>query len=99
MIANIFGGIIGMLLYTLIKARKNLHKEKFDLKILVKDNLEAWIISLGIIVICALILQFDPTAADYFLEIVGVKMEGSFRGFLVLGTFLSFSSKEATKHD
>lgn len=91
------GGILGMLLYTLIKARNNLNKEDFNIFILINENLSSWVLSLFILVVLSIIINIDPESVDGLYEAIGVSFEASFKGFLLLGTFLAFGSKEATK--
>jgi|SRR5699024_4717959 len=96
MINLILGGILGMLLYTLIKARNHLDK-RFDFQKLLRENLPSWVLSVITIVVCAIIVSIEPDSLSGLYDAIGVTFEPSFKGFLILGTFLAFGSKEASK--
>ena len=100
MILNILIGVLGIVLYTLIKARPYLKSKEIrtDWSKLLWDNLPAWLWAILVLIVVAVILQYVPGSNAIIGQALGgMDLENSPIGFLGLGMLLSFGSKEAGK--
>lgn len=100
-ITNIFLGLLGIIIYTLLKLWAHLNKKKgqqFNPYILVQDNLLSWIIAALIVVTTTLAIHLVPGTAELVkVWLPGYEMQNSPVGFLGLGLFLGFSCKTVIK--
>lgn len=100
MTLNIIAGLLGIVLYTLIKARPFVFNREVrtDWQKLLRDNVPAWIWAFFVLLAVAIILHLEPKANDIIGHILGgVDLTNNFVGFLGLGMLLSFGTKEAGK--
>lgn len=98
---NILCGLLGIILYTLIKVWTLLKSDEsvdFDLNIFFHNNKLSWLISSCIIVTFTIILFIVPDVEETVKNILpGYEMKNSPIGFLGLGSFLSFGTKTITR--
>lgn len=100
MILNILLGVLGIVLYTLIKARPYLQSKEIrtDWGKLLWENLSSWVWSILVIVTVTVILKLVPEANVMIGQLFGgMDLENSPLGFFALGMALSFGTKEVTK--
>lgn len=99
MILNIILGVLGIVLYTLIKARPYLFSKEVatDWNKLLRENIPSWIWAVMVLVVIAVILTYAPEANQVVGQLFGgMDLQNSPVGFLVLGIALSFGTKEAS---
>lgn len=100
MILNISLGVLGIVLYTLIKARPYLQSKEIrtDWGKLFWENIYSWIWSVLIILTVSVILKLVPEANVLIGQLFGgMDLENSPLGFFALGLALSFGFKEGSK--
>lgn len=99
MTLNILLGVLGIVFYTLIKARPYiLSHEKRDWRKFFNENLPSWLWAVMVLILVSVILTVVPESSVLLTQALGgMDIENSPIGFLGLGMLLSFGSKEAQK--
>lgn len=99
LLINLIAGILGVFLYTLIKARKGIHADGFfDSDRFVRENFWAWLFALLIIVVLAISVQLIPDVTNAIqLALPGFELQNSPIGFFGFGLFFSFGGKELSR--
>ncbi|WP_293916517.1 MULTISPECIES: hypothetical protein [unclassified Sphingobacterium] len=100
MVINLLAGVLGIVLYTLIKARAYVFSKevKTDWGKLLMENVPAWLWALLVLFTVSMILHYSPESNVLVGQVFGgMDLTKSFTGFLGLGMFLSFGGKELPK--
>lgn len=100
MLLNFIAGLLGIILYTLIKARPYVFNKdiRTDWGKLLMENVPAWLWAVVVLFVVSVVLHFAPESNVMIGQLFGgMDLTNSFTGFLGLGMLLSFGSKEAAK--
>ncbi|GGH24598.1 hypothetical protein FAZ19_16315 [Sphingobacterium alkalisoli] len=100
MILNIILGVLGIVLYTLIKARPYLQSSEIptNWNKLLWENLPSWLWAILVLIVIAVILTYAPEANQVVGQLFGgMDLQNSPVGFLMMGIALSFGTKEIQK--
>ena len=85
---NIGFGLIGILLYTLLKARKYIHQTTF--KEYLKDNMKNMIHSFLFICMIAVLIEYIPEINNEINDLLGFSIiENNKKSFIIFGITLS----------
>ena len=85
---NIGFGLIGILLYTLLKARKYIYQTTF--KEYLKDNMKNMIHSFLFICVIAVLIQYIPEINNEINDLLGFSIiENNKKSFIIFGITLS----------
>ncbi len=88
-------GLVGILFFTLWRSRKFiLGKQKFKFKLILKENLGAWLWSLSIILLTAIIVIAIPSAAKGITGLTGLEVADNPASFFTFGLGLSGLNKK-----
>ncbi|MGJ1198832.1 hypothetical protein ACR777_05350 [Sphingobacterium spiritivorum] len=100
MLLNFIAGVLGIVLYTLIKARPYVFNKEIrtDWGKLLMENVPAWLWAILVLFTVSMILNYSPESNVLIGQALGgMDLSNSFTGFLGLGMLLSFGTKEITK--
>lgn len=87
-LTNIGFGLIGILLYTLLKARKYIYQTTF--KEYLKDNLKNMIHSFLFICMIAILIEYIPEINNEINDLLGFSIiENNKKSFIIFGITLS----------
>lgn len=87
-LTNIGFGLIGILLYTLLKARKYIYQTTF--KEYLKDNMKNMIHSFLFICVIAILIEYIPEINNEINDLLGFSIiENNKKSFIIFGITLS----------
>ena len=96
-LTNILIGLLGILIYSVFKARTYMINGTFNWSKFVKEGLPTWLWALSLIVLIALIMQLVPEASDAIQTITGFAINEGKAAFLTLGATLAGLTRNMTK--
>jgi len=81
-------GVLGIVVYSLFKAKDYIGTKSFVLAIFIKDNLAIWVWSLCVIITLAIVLLIEPTANEVMKQLAGLDLTNTKTGWLLFGAGL-----------
>lgn len=94
---NVGLSILGILLFTLVLSQKHIKDGTFDWSKFVRDNMVQWVWSIVAATLLSIVLHFVPDFRDQLSGIVGIDVDDSKGGFVLLGFVLSSLIRPSTK--
>lgn len=90
-------GILGIALYSIVKAKEFIFDNTFLLSVFVKDNYKVWLWALSMIIVFATILAFVPTANELVKQFTGLDLTNTDVGWILLGAGLCGTVRNVKK--
>lgn len=81
-------GILGILFYSLMKARPYIADKSFSLSFFVKENVLQFLWSFVVLLLTSFMLYIEPEANSLIKSVIGFDLENTTIGWAVYGIFL-----------
>lgn len=81
-------GMLGILIYTLFKAKDFIATKTFSLSVFINDNLSIWIWAFCVIMVTTTALYIEPNANNVIKSLSGLDLTNTKTGWLLFGAGL-----------
>lgn len=81
-------GMLGILLYNLVKARSYIADKTFSVAIFIRENAQQWLWAIAMLLITSIMLFIEPKANELIKTLIGFDLENTTIGWAVYGVFL-----------